>query len=87
MVLQSLSGTETKPKFEMLYEKINLSVICPKYSDKHTWAFKVDPDQTAPKEQFDQGLLWMPFIQHFLDISPDSQRDVFKFYVKYGKKL
>ena len=27
----------------------------------------VDPDQTAPKAQFDQGLLYLPFSHNFLD--------------------
>ena len=36
-----------------------------KHSDKKGWANSVDPDQTALKEQFDQGLHCLPFYQYF----------------------
>ena len=37
---------------------------CPKFLDRYAWAISVDPDQTASKEQFDQGLHCLPFNQH-----------------------
>ena len=46
--------------------------ICPKYLDRQACANSVDPDQTAPKEQFDQGLHCLPFSLHFLG----SQLDI-----------
>ena len=38
-----------------------------KYWDRQVLANSVDPDQTAPKEQSDRGLCFMPFHLHFLD--------------------
>ena len=45
----------------------NNTVYCfhPKYWDRHGWANSVDPDQTAPKGQFDLGLHYLPFKELF----------------------
>ena len=37
------------------------------------------------KEQFDQGLLCLPYGQNGFDISGSSQTDMFKFFDEYGK--
>ena len=42
--------------------------IYSKYKSRGAQANSVDPDQTAPMEQFDQGLHCLPFSQYFLDI-------------------
>ena len=39
----------------------------PKFLDRQAWANSVDPDQTAPKEQSDQGLHCLQFTLHLLD--------------------
>ena len=39
----------------------------PKFSDRQVWANSADPDQTAPKEQSDQGLHCLQFPLHLLD--------------------
>ena len=39
----------------------------PKFSDRYAWAKSADPDQTAPKEQSDQGLHCLQFRLHRLD--------------------
>ena len=44
-----------------------------KYSDSYPWTNSENPDQTAPKEQFDQGLHFLPFCQLLLNTSLRSQ--------------
>ena len=61
--------------------------IYPKYSGRGTLANSVDPDQTAPKEQFDLGLHCLPFNLYFLDTLSRSQIGLFKLLDKYDKKL
>ena len=39
----------------------------PKFSDRQAWANSADSDQTAPKEQSDQGLHCLQFPLHLLD--------------------
>ena len=39
----------------------------PKFSDGQVWANSADPDQTAPREQSDQGLHCSQFRLHLLD--------------------
>ena len=36
------------------------------YRDRSPWTESVDSDQTAPEEQSDQGLLYLPFLCKFL---------------------
>ena len=38
-----------------------------KFSERQVWANSVDPDQTAPSKQSDQGLHCLPFLLHLLD--------------------
>ena len=46
--------------FNIIYRKCpNISYT--KVSDKMAYANSVDPDQTAPQEQSDQGLHCLPF--------------------------
>ena len=51
----------------------------PKVSDRQAWANSADPDQTAPKEQSDQGLHCLPFRLQLLDASPNGKAALFKF--------
>ena len=38
-----------------------------KFSDRQVWTNNVDPDQTAPRKQYNQGLNCLPFRLHLLD--------------------
>ena len=43
--------------------------IYPKNLDRQAWANSVDPNQTAPKEQFDQGPHCLQLHHNILDTS------------------
>ena len=41
-------------------------ILCTNFPDKMAYANSADPDQTAPKEQSDQGLHCLPFQSRIL---------------------
>ena len=43
----------------------NIYYIYPKYWDRQACANSVEPDKTPQKLLSDQGLQWLPLIQHF----------------------
>ena len=63
------------PLFNCFYR---LYSIQPKYSNRHASANGVDPDQTAPKEQFDLGLYCLPFslYTHQVHVVKQTSSDV-----------
>ena len=51
----------------------------PKFSDRKVWANSADPDQTAPREQSDQGLHCLPFCLHLRDTFHKGKATLFNF--------
>ena len=49
------------------------------YRDKQILANSLGPDQTAPKEQSDQGLHGLPFSLHLLDTLQQLKTRLFNF--------
>ena len=58
----------------MMWDKVFMLPYV-KYSDKYMQVCgnSVDPDQTVPIGEFDQGLHCLPFCQYFLDTSKSSE--------------
>ena len=63
--------------------------IYPKYLDRNICANSADPDQTAPKEQFDLGLHCLPLHQNISDTLLGTQMTFanFRYKFKCGKEL
>ena len=55
---------DTKQKYfmELMHLKYHNN---PKYWDRQAWANSVDPDQMPQNATSDQGLHWLPLIQHY----------------------
>ena len=62
----------------MLYSPCN--------SDQRAGTNSVEPDQTAPLEQFDLDLLCLPMLQHVIDTSPGLKLKLLELKNGYNKK-
>ena len=60
-------------KYKRNLSKCHLLKILPRVlgiTDRHARTNSIDPDQTIPEEQFDQGLICFPFYQDLLGSLP-----------------